>query len=127
MDHDLALKEIQKEWHGTLKSYVIGFLASLILTVASFSIVAMRLFSGQIIMYTITSLAIVQAIVQLLYFLHVGQEEENPRWATIMFCFTVLVLLAVVIGTLWIMHDLNARMMPDMVWGQACDLQFTEH
>ena len=28
MSEELSLKEIQKEWHGTLKSYVIGFIAS---------------------------------------------------------------------------------------------------
>ena len=34
MHDDLSLEEIKKEWHGTLKSYVIGFIASLLLTAA---------------------------------------------------------------------------------------------
>lgn len=115
MTHDLSLKEIQKEWHGTLKSYMIGFLASFLLTAISFSLVITRLFSEQILIYTIIGLAIVQAIAQLLFFLHIGQEEAKPRWASIVFCFTVLILLIVVIGSLWIMYDLNDRMMPDMM------------
>ncbi len=114
MTHDLSLKEIQKQWHGTLKSYAIGFLASFLLTVISFALVVTRLFSDRIVMYAIVGLAILQAIVQLLFFLHVGQEEDKPRWATIAFCFTFLILLIIVIGSLWIMHDLNARMMPGM-------------
>ena len=36
MEHDLTLIEMKKEWHGTLKSYAIGFIASLILTSISF-------------------------------------------------------------------------------------------
>lgn len=115
MTHDLGLKEIQKEWHGTLKSYVIGFLACFLLTVVSFSLAITRPFSEQILIYAIIGLAILQAIVQLLFFLHVGQEEAKPRWASMAFCFTVLILLIVVIGSLWVMDDLNNRMMPDMI------------
>lgn len=113
MTHDANLKEIQKEWQGTLKSYVIGFLASFLLTAISFFLVSARLLSAQILMYTILGLAIAQGIVQLLFFLHIGQEAK-PRWETLAFCFTVLILLVIVIGSLWIMHDLNGRMMPDM-------------
>ena len=47
MSHELSLNEIKKEWHGTLKSYVIGFIASLILTAISFSLVITSLSPGQ--------------------------------------------------------------------------------
>ena len=114
MSHNLSLKEIQKEWHGTVKSYVIGFLACLLLTATSFGLVITKILSGQTLAFSIIGLAIAQAIVQLLFFLHVGQEEAKPRWASLAFCFTVLILLVVVIGSLWIMNDLNERMMPDM-------------
>lgn len=113
MTADLSLKEIQKEWHGTLKSYIIGFIASLLLTAISFSLVITQALSGHALVYTIIGLAVLQAIVQLLFFLHVGQEAK-PRWETIIFCCTVLVLLIIIIGSLWIMHDLNERMMPGM-------------
>lgn len=110
---ELSLKEIQKEWHGTLKSYLIGFVASLLLTATSFSLVITELLSGHLLVYTLISLAVVQAIVQLLFFLHIGQEPK-PRWETFIFCFTVLIVLIVVIGSLWIMYDLEYRMMPNM-------------
>ena len=113
MTHDLSLREIQKEWHGTLKSYVIGFLASFLLTAVSFFLVSIRLLPPQSLIYTIIGLAITQGIVQLLFFLHIGQEAK-PRWETLALCFAVLILLIIVIGSLWIMHDLNGRMMPDM-------------
>jgi len=114
MTHELNLNEIKKEWHGTLKAYSYGFLGCLILTIISFSLVITRPFSETILIYTIIALAIMQAIVQLLFFLHIGQEESKPRWESIVFCFTLLILIIIVIGSLWIMHDLNHRMMPDM-------------
>lgn len=110
MSDDLSLKETQKEWHGTLKSYLIGFIASLALTGTSFFLVIYRLLPGQTLIYTIVALALVQAIFQLLFFLHVGQEAK-PRWETVVFYFMVMVLFIIAIGSLWIMYDLNNRVM----------------
>jgi cytochrome o ubiquinol oxidase operon protein cyoD len=120
MSGDLGLKEIQKEWHGTLRSYLIGFTASLLLTAASFFLVIARILPGRILIYAITGLAVAQATFQLLFFLHVGQEAK-PRWETLLFCFMVMVLLIVVTGSLWIMYDLNERMMPDMAMEMSHD------
>lgn len=113
MNHDLSLKEIKKEWHGTLKSYLIGFVLSILLTAISFLLVVTNLFSAPIIRYAIIGLALVQAIIQLLFFLHLGQEAR-PRWETVVFCFMVIVLLTIVAGSLWIMDDLNYRTMKGM-------------
>jgi cytochrome o ubiquinol oxidase subunit IV len=110
MTEELSLKEIQKEWHGTLKSYAVGFLLSLLLTGTSFLLVISSPLSGQVLIHTLTGLAIVQAIIQLLFFLHLGQEDK-PRWETLVFYFMVLILLIIAIGSLWIMNDLNDRVM----------------
>lgn len=113
MSSELTLKEIKKEWHGTLKSYVIGFVASLFLTAGSFLLVALKLLAGHTLAYTITGLAITQAIVQVLFFLHVGQEPK-PRWESLVFYFMLLILAIIVVGSLWIMYDLNDRVMSNM-------------
>lgn len=113
MHTELSLNEIKKEWHGSLKSYVIGFIASLLLTCLSFFLVFTQFVTGRYLVFSIVGLALVQAIVQLLFFLHVGQEDK-PRWETVTFYFMVLVLLIIVIGTLWIMFNLNDRTMSDM-------------
>ena len=113
MSADLSLKEIQKEWHGTLRSYVIGFILSLVLTAASFLLVAAKLLTGKVLIGTIVALALIQAIFQLLYFLHLGQEAK-PRWETLVFYFMGIVLLIIVLGSLWIMYDLDDRVMSDM-------------
>jgi len=113
MHTDLSLKEVQKEWHGSYKSYAIGFAASLLLTGTSFALVATKLFSPHILAYTIISLALLQAVCQLRFFLHLGQEAK-PRWETVIFFSMVVILLIIVIGSLWIMFDLNDRVMSHM-------------
>ena len=111
--HDLSLKETKREWHGSLKSYIVGFILCLLLTSLSFYLVYVQFFSGKILIYTLIALAIIQATVQLLLFLHVGQEAK-PHWETIAFCLMVMFLLIIVIGSLWVMNDLNERVMPEM-------------
>lgn len=113
MHHELSLREIKKEWHGSLKAYVKGFITSIVLTAASFLLVITKALTGPILIYTLIGLALIQALCQLLFFLHVG-EEPKPRWETLVFYFMVLILLIVAIGSIWIMHDLDERMMINM-------------
>lgn len=107
---ELSLQQMKKEWHGTLRAYLIGLVLSLLLTSTSFLLVWLKPFSTGAIFYTILALAVVQAVVQLLFFLHLGQEAK-PRWETVVFTFVSMILLAVVVGSLWIMYDLDMRMM----------------
>jgi cytochrome o ubiquinol oxidase operon protein cyoD len=122
--HNRSLPEIQKEWHGSLKAYAIGLLLCLGLTGASFALVTEKVLKGHELLVALISLAVVQATVQLIFFLHVGKEETKPRWASLSFAFMFITLLAIVIGSLWVMHDLNMRMMPamDMSSGHHMDM-----
>jgi cytochrome o ubiquinol oxidase operon protein cyoD len=47
------------------------------------------------------------------FFLHLGKEAK-PKWESVTLYSTVATLLIIVIGTLWIMYDLNNRVMPGM-------------
>jgi cytochrome o ubiquinol oxidase operon protein cyoD len=111
--HEPNLKQIQKEYHGSLKSYFVGFTASVVLSVASFGLVIAKAFSTRPLIYAIVALALIQAAFQLRFFLKLGHEDK-PRWETLMFCFMFFVLLIIAIGSIWIMSDLDARLMPDM-------------
>lgn len=113
IDEETSLEEVQKEWHGSTKAYIIGFVICLLLSVLSFSLVLFRFIPEGYLTHTLIGLGLVQAAVQMLFFLHIGQEPK-PRWETIAFAFTVMVLLIIVIGSLWIMHDLNTRVMAGM-------------
>jgi len=110
MDVEIGLKQVQKMWHGSLRSYLIGFFACLLLTSLSFALVIGRVFSDDFLKVSIAALALVQAVFQLLYFLHLGKEGK-PHWETCIFFFMFLILMIIAGGTLWIMHDLKMRTM----------------
>lgn len=110
MEAETSLKEIQRTWHGTYSSYFKGFIPSLLFTTLSFLIVAQKWLPGQMALYVISALGVFQAGFQLKYFLKLGKEGK-PYWETISFLFMLLILVIIVLGTLWIIFDLNQRTM----------------
>lgn len=113
MSEERSLKEIQKEWPQTLKLYLTGFVICLVLTALSFSLAAFKLLRPDLLVISLIVLAIVQAAVQLGFFMHFGKESK-PRWMMLVFGFMVTILLIVVLLTLWIIGDLNQRGMMNM-------------
>jgi cytochrome o ubiquinol oxidase subunit IV len=99
-----------------LKGYIIGFASSIILTLIAFVLVNDHIsshhsqFSHKLLIPILAVLALVQFVVQLLFFLHLG-TERRPRWKQLVFWFMILVVLILVIGSLWIMQNLNYNMM----------------
>ena len=102
-----------KDTHGNLTSYVIGFILSILLTLTSYLFVVEHILKGYALIFTISTLGIVQALAQLLLFLHLGIEEK-PRWNFLIFLFMVMVLVIIVGGSLWIMDNLNYNTMSPM-------------
>jgi len=88
--------------HGSLKSYVLGFILSIVLTVIPLVAVLNNMFSKQATIVVILITAILQLLVQLLFFMHL-REEEKPRYNLISLIFAILLLLTIVIGSIWIM------------------------
>ncbi|NLS06129.1 cytochrome o ubiquinol oxidase subunit IV [Rhizobium sp. P32RR-XVIII] len=97
--------------HASLKSYVIGFVLSLLLTGLSFGAVMSGLVPGDAILPAITVLAVVQLIVQLVFFLHLGTSPEQRNNTTI-FLLTIMLIAIIVSGSLWVIHNANVNMMP---------------
>lgn len=100
--------------HGSIITYSVGFILSVMLTAEAFLAVSKRIFAGGQLVAFVTALAVAQLLVQLIFFLHLGRESK-PRWNLTVFLFMLLVLGIVVIGSLWIMHNLNYNMMPHEV------------
>jgi cytochrome o ubiquinol oxidase operon protein cyoD len=96
--------------HGTVGSYLIGFVLSVVLTAASFWVVLHGGFSRETMLGGLAVLAVVQILVHLVYFLHLN-TSSSQRWNLTAFCFTVLTLAIVVVGTLWVMHNVTMNMM----------------
>lgn len=98
-------------WNVSLKPIVIGLILSALLTLASYRIVTYYHLTSMGLVYTVFVLGIIQALVQLVFFLHLGLEEK-PYWHMITFIFTALIAIIIVGGTLWIMSNLSYNLMP---------------
>ncbi|MDM5101052.1 cytochrome o ubiquinol oxidase subunit IV [Aeromonas salmonicida] len=96
--------------HGSAKSYLIGFVLSVILTAIPFWMVMDGGFTHQTMLITVVVMAVVQIFVHLVYFLHMNTSSEE-RWNLVALVFTVLIIAIVVVGSLWIMYNLNINMM----------------
>jgi cytochrome o ubiquinol oxidase operon protein cyoD len=97
-----------------LLGYLTGFLLSLILTGAAYIAVTEQLIPSSEVGSFVVKLAIIQIAVQLLFFLHLGQESR-PRWKLTVFFLMLVVLVILVFGSLWIMENLNYNMMPEQM------------
>lgn len=96
---------------GSLLSYTSGFVFSVLLTLAAYVSVTNNSLPKETLMLFIVGLAVVQLLVQLLFFLHLGRESK-PRWNLVVFSFMLVVIVIVVLGSLWVMHNLDYHMMP---------------
>ena len=99
---------------GTLATYVTGYIFSVYLTITAYLIVYNHLFSHLVMLSVIIALALIQFIVQIVFFLHLGRETR-PRWKLAVLCMMILIVLILVVGSLWIMSNLNVRMTPQQM------------
>jgi cytochrome o ubiquinol oxidase operon protein cyoD len=107
--HDTAA--LHKAEHGSMRSYVIGFILSLAFTLIPYSMVVNESISGTKLLATIIAIAVVQMIIQVVFFLHLGRERK-PRWQLYFLVGTVGGILVVVAGSIIIMNHLYGNMTP---------------
>ncbi len=97
---------------GTLNSYTTGFLLSILLTIIAYFFVYRHVDSGHYVFahetltVVLIGLALIQFYVQAVFFLHLG-SGKGARWNLISFLFMIGVVSAVVLGSLWIMANLD--------------------
>ncbi|MEG3753942.1 cytochrome o ubiquinol oxidase subunit IV [Psychromonas sp. B3M02] len=99
------------ESHGTVKSYLVGFVLSVILTAIPFYMVMGGDYSKITTIWTIVTLAIIQIWVHLKYFLHLNFITEDGRANSFSFLFSALIIVMVVGLSVWIIYESNAMMM----------------
>lgn len=97
--------------HGSMKSYAVGFVLSLVLTLASFAVVMSGAVSRGVAVASIVALCVAQLVVQLVFFLHMGTSRDQ-RENVAVFGFSALIIVIIVSGSLWVMHNANVNMMP---------------
>jgi len=104
-----------QEHHGSLKSYLTGFLLAVILTVIPFWLVMGNVLSNSyLIGLILLGLGTVQIVVHMVYFLHMNTKSEGG-WSMLALIFTVILVVIMLSGSLWVMYHLNHNMMPGMM------------
>ncbi|WP_219836932.1 cytochrome o ubiquinol oxidase subunit IV [Paenibacillus sp. R14(2021)] len=88
--------------HGSLKEYVIGFALSIILTIIPILAVVDDWFGKTATFLVLLITAALQFLVQLLFFMHL-REEERPRYNLITLILGLFIVAVVVYGSIWIM------------------------
>jgi cytochrome o ubiquinol oxidase subunit IV len=97
--------------HGTVRSYIIGFILSLVFTFIPYLMVVNKTVSGTALLATIIGFAIVQMIIQVTFFLHLGRGPK-PNWNMFFFVATVCAIIFIVGGSILIMEHLHYNMSP---------------
>jgi len=90
------------ENHGSLKSYVTGFILSIILTIIPLLLVTNHAFSKGVLVTAIITMAVLQFVIQLVFFMHI-RESEKPRYNVFALALGIVFVITIVIGSIWIM------------------------
>lgn len=103
--------------HGSLRSYATGFVLAVILTAIPFWMVMGKVFDkSSTAAFVLLGLAAVQIVVHMVYFLHMNAKSEGG-WNMLALIFTVMLVVIMLAGSIWVMYHLNHNMMPGMAPG----------
>ena len=94
-----------------LKSYIIGFIFAVVLTIISYVFVENKIFTGEALFFALSVLVIVQMIVQVCFYLRLSDEKSDEGWSSLSLIFTLMIIAIIVAGNLWILYNLNYNMM----------------
>ena len=111
--HDCVLRSVamsQPSLVPLIAKYIIGFFSALLLSCVAYLVVVEKWFdSASVTMAVLLLLAAIQLVIQLVCFLHLGIHGRS-RSRTITIAFTLMMMLVIVIGSLWVMKNLDYRM-----------------
>ncbi len=96
---------------GDMKSYVIGFVLSLVFTFIPYYLVVNQTITGTALLAAILGFAVLQMVIQITFFLHLGRGPK-PNWNFFFFISTVGIILVVVGGSVMIINNLHYNMAP---------------
>jgi cytochrome o ubiquinol oxidase subunit IV len=98
------------EAHGSLGSYVTGFILSVILTAGAFGLVMHGALEPSTALVVLAVLAFVQVVVHFVFFLHLN-ASPGQGWNLLSLAYTVLAAAFLIFGTIWVMHNVGMNMM----------------
>jgi len=115
---DALAEEPRDDTRSGFLAYTTGLVLAVILTATSFWAANTTLLWEPGVATGLAVLAIAQMGVHLVFFLHITTGPDNTN-NVLALAFGILIVALVVAGSLWIMTNLNANMMPP---GQMMDL-----
>jgi cytochrome o ubiquinol oxidase subunit IV len=99
-------------FHATLKGYLTGLVLAAVLTAIPFWLVMGKVLSSSgFTIAIILTLAVMQIVVHVIYFLHMNTKSEGG-WSFLALIFTLVLVVIALAGSLWVMYHLNQNMMP---------------
>lgn len=101
----------EHESTASFLSYTVGLGLAILATIASFVVAQTNLLWPPGIQVGLVVLAIAQIGVHLVFFLHLGSGPDNTN-NILALAFGVLIVFLVIGGSLWIIANLDANMMP---------------
>jgi cytochrome o ubiquinol oxidase operon protein cyoD len=109
-DHAPGDEPVEDAGHVILNSNLgLGF--SVLLTIAAFVLANSQLIYGPAIPVALIVLAIAQMGVHLVFFLHITTGPDNTN-NVLALAYGVMVVFLVVLGSIWIMNNMDQNMMP---------------
>jgi len=96
---------------ASVLSYTAGLGLAILATIASFVVSQTNLLWAPGIPVGLVVLAFAQIGVHLVFFLHLGSGPDNTN-NILALAFGVLIVFLVITGSIWIIANLNANMMP---------------
>lgn len=110
----MSKKHSANHEHGTTRSYIVGFILSLVFTILPYHLVVNRILTGNTLLVAILGIAILQMFIQIFFFLHLGRGPK-PFYNVVFFFATAGLIVLVVGASLFIMDNLHYNMSPEEV------------
>jgi cytochrome o ubiquinol oxidase operon protein cyoD len=99
--------------HSSFSGYMTGFVLSIVLTAIPFWLVMAKVITERnTAVLVLGAFAVVQILVHMVCFLHMNGKVEGG-WTLLSTIFTVVFVAIAIAGTLWVMYQMNAHMMPE--------------
>ncbi len=99
--------------HSSFSGYMTGFVLSVVLTAIPFWLVMAKVITERnTAVLVLGAFAVVQILVHMVCFLHMNGKVEGG-WTLLSTIFTVVFVAIAIAGTLWVMYQMNAHMMPE--------------
>jgi cytochrome o ubiquinol oxidase operon protein cyoD len=102
---------VEHESGANVLSYTVGLALAILATIASFVVARTDLLWAPGIAVGLVVLAIAQIGIHLVFFLHLGSGPDHTN-NILALAFGVLIVFLIISGSIWIVANLHANMMP---------------